>query len=143
MIKNQKPISINYHLKYICPNRKCKNEHWLSSKESKVKNFKIVCDCGKIFSPLPVKKIKICYKTIKTHKEQKIIGAEPGMDLPEVSEEIECAETIDDIKSNFAETLRAVGFTDELEISNIFEYAYAQCQTNDIAKLFKIGILNN
>jgi hypothetical protein len=143
MIKNQKPTNISYHLKYICPNRRCKNEHWLSSKEGKVKNFKIVCDCGKIFSPLPIKKIKICYTTIKKHKEKKIVQTEPVIDLSVATEEIEHVETIDDIKCKFAETLRAVGFTDELEILNIFDYAYAQCETNDIGKLFKIGVLNN
>jgi len=62
MTKNQKPTDISLSLKYICPNKKCRYDHWISLRESKIKNFKIVCDCGHIFCPKPIQKICIKYK---------------------------------------------------------------------------------
>lgn len=60
----QKPISQDVHFKYRCPSKQCTNEHWLSLKETQTKNFKVVCDCGKIFKPKRINKIKILYEKI-------------------------------------------------------------------------------
>jgi superfamily II DNA helicase RecQ len=63
--KNQKPTDIEAHIKYTCPNKKCKFDHWISLKEAQTKNFKIVCDCSTVFSPKPIQKILIKYKKFK------------------------------------------------------------------------------
>ncbi|MEX0595526.1 MAG: hypothetical protein WD512_03420 [Candidatus Paceibacterota bacterium] len=60
-MKNQKPIGLDLHFKYLCVNKDCGYHHWLSLKETQVKNFKIVCDCGTIFRPKRIKNIKINY----------------------------------------------------------------------------------
>lgn len=60
--KNLKPIDYDLHLKYLCPNSDCNAVHWVSLSEASVKNFKVVCYCGYIFSPKPIDKIKIKYK---------------------------------------------------------------------------------
>lgn len=59
--KNQKPIDVEASFKYVCPNPKCGFDHWISLKEAKTKEFKIVCDCNFVFSPKRIKKIKIAY----------------------------------------------------------------------------------
>lgn len=59
--KNQKPIEVEAHLRYKCPNIDCKFDHWISLKESATKNFRMVCECGQIFKPKIVKKIQIVY----------------------------------------------------------------------------------
>ena len=59
--KNQKPIDAEASFKYLCPNPKCRFDHWISLKEAKIKGFKIVCDCNFVFSPKRIKKIKIAY----------------------------------------------------------------------------------
>lgn len=59
--KNQKPIEIDAYLKYKCPNSSCGYNHWLTLKETQTKNFKVVCDCGSVFKPKQIHKIKIKY----------------------------------------------------------------------------------
>jgi hypothetical protein len=138
-----KPISADYYLKYICPKNTCKNEHWLSCKEAKVKGFKIVCDCGKVYSPLPIAKIKICYKKPKlnTYTEKKT-------SLPEnlVVDEIThtpTEETFEQLQDRFTETMLQLGFDDKNEILEILDQAYKVSNTHDVATLFRIGVLNS
>lgn len=57
--KNQKPIDTDIHLKYRC--KKCTQDHWLSLKEASTKNFKVVCDCGKVFGVRLVTGFKLRY----------------------------------------------------------------------------------
>lgn len=57
--KNQKPTEIDAHFKYRCP--KCCWNHWISLKEAKTKNFKIVCDCDTVFKPKQIKSLSIEY----------------------------------------------------------------------------------
>lgn len=59
--KNLKPIEYDIHLKYLCPNVSCCCPHWLSFKESSTKNFKVVCDCGQVFSINRTKSVNIEY----------------------------------------------------------------------------------
>lgn len=63
--KHQKPIDSDIHFKYICPNNKCSDTHWLSLKQTQTKNFKVVCDCGKVFSVKRIKTIKVKYYNSK------------------------------------------------------------------------------
>lgn len=77
--KNQKPIEIDAHFRYMCPLSSCGFFHWLSLKEVQTKNFKVVCDCGTIFKPKQILKLKAIYKKSnpdkKKHKED--IGVIP------------------------------------------------------------------
>lgn len=59
--KKEKPIEVDAHFKYRCPKEDCGYFHWLSLNEVKTQNFKIVCDCGTIFSPKKIQKLKIVY----------------------------------------------------------------------------------
>jgi hypothetical protein len=63
--KNLKPIDIDGHLQYRCPN--CAIDHWLSFKEARTKGFICVCDCGLTFT---VKRLIDC-KLIFKHKKKK------------------------------------------------------------------------
>jgi hypothetical protein len=60
------PIDVDVHFKYICPETECGDTHWISLSESKTKNFKIVCSCGKLIKPTRIKKIKVVYHNEKT-----------------------------------------------------------------------------
>lgn len=66
MQKNQKPIEADIHFKYRCPNKNCSVYHWLSLRECKTKNFRVVCECGSIFKPKQINTIKIVYKKVKS-----------------------------------------------------------------------------
>jgi hypothetical protein len=66
--KNQKPIDIDAHFKYKCPIISCGYDYWISLKQAQTKNFKIVCDCGEVFSPKPIESLKIVYK--KSNKKK-------------------------------------------------------------------------
>lgn len=74
IIKNVKFKEIDLHLKYTCPDSNCLQEHWLSIKEARVKNFKIVCECGSIFQPKQIKKLIFKYASINKNKASAIIG---------------------------------------------------------------------
>jgi hypothetical protein len=70
LLKNQKPIESDIHLKYRC--NKCARDHWLSIKEASTKNFKIVCDCGKVFGVRLVTGFKLRYSQKLVKKSIKI-----------------------------------------------------------------------
>lgn len=72
ILRNQKPIDIDAHLLYVCKNPNCRYSHWISLKESQTKNFKMVCDCGTIYSPKLIDKIKIIYKKDKVESKENI-----------------------------------------------------------------------
>lgn len=77
-MKNQKPIELDVHLKYQCPNSKCGYYHWLSLQETKIKNFKVVCECGQIFQPKRISKLKILYHntTKPIHKTNPVVSTD-------------------------------------------------------------------
>ena len=59
-MSNIKPIDADIRLKYICPSTECNAEHWLSIKEAKVQDFKVLCDvCDTVFTPKRVKSITV------------------------------------------------------------------------------------
>lgn len=70
--KNQIPIDVDLHLKYRCSNPDCGIEHWISLKEAKTLNFKVVCDCDWIIKPKRVKSIKIKYANLEKPKNQQL-----------------------------------------------------------------------
>lgn len=74
--KNLKPIDIDAHFKYKCPDSNCGFDHWLSLKECQTKGFKIVCDCGLIFKPKRINSININYSKEQISKPTKQIEPE-------------------------------------------------------------------
>lgn len=72
-MKKLKPVEIDATLRYICPNKKCGYDHWLSLKEAQTKNFKIVCDCGTVFKPKQIKKIKVSFVDEQIKQKQEVL----------------------------------------------------------------------
>ena len=141
MKKYLKPIEIDYHLKYICTEQSCKNEHWLSCREAKVIGFKIVCDCDTIYSPLPVSNIKIYYKKAKKKTVDIVQNLEKSnIQQPQEKEE-EPPETFEELQKRFIKVMSNLGFDDELEVLEILDRAYKIDSTHDVVKLFKICVL--
>lgn len=60
-MKNLKPIEVDAQFKYRCTDPECGSEQWLFLNQVKVKGFKLVCDCGAVYSIRPVADIKIKY----------------------------------------------------------------------------------
>jgi hypothetical protein len=102
-LKNQKPIDIDVHFKYRCPKLDCGYDHWLSLKESKTPEFKIVCDCGHVFKTKRVAKIKIVYE-----KTKPLIKKDESL---ETSKVIEKSKAPVDLKDSCVKLLVSYGFT--------------------------------
>jgi uncharacterized protein YbcC (UPF0753/DUF2309 family) len=128
--KNQKPIEIDAHFKYRCPKSNCGFDHWLSLKECQTKDFKIVCDCGFVFKPKKISKIKIVYSDIKLveNKEQpaKII------EKPKIPV---------DFKNDCGKLLISYGFTKE-EAIGLCEKAFEKNPVNSSGLLIKYILQN-
>lgn len=97
---NLKPIEYDVHFKYLCPNTSCCYPHWLSLKEVLIQDFKVVCDCGTVFSVKQIEKIKVRYaqgavgkRDIFAERAEKveIVKAEPD---DTIKEQTESSETI-------------------------------------------------
>lgn len=123
IIKNQTPIDCDAHFKYVCPNPKCSIQHWQSLQEVRVKNYKIVCDCGYIIKPKQVKSINIEYfeeKEIKsTQSSTKIIEKIPS-----------------DLMDKSVKILVTYGFTKEESVLMITD-AYEKNPTVECSTLVK------
>jgi len=152
----QKPIDIDAHFKYKCPNKDCFNEHWLSIKEVSIPNFKVVCEyCGIVFSPYNIVKICVYYtkdiidinenpKVFSLRQYKKIKPEEPPKEQKQTEpEKTIVVETIDQTKDRFIETMKELGFDNTQEILEMFDRAYTICPTNDIKTLFKIAVLES
>lgn len=116
--KNLRPTDIDAHIKYQCP--KCGIQHWISLKEAKTKNFKVVCDCDTVFKPKQIERLKIIYshnKKPKKEDSQEILV--PG-----------------EILNKCSSILITYGFTKQ-EADNMIKKAYIQNQTNDCVQLIK------
>jgi len=123
--KNQKPIDTDVHLKYCCPNINCKYDHWLSLREASTKNFKVVCDCGEIFSVKRVSRVKILY--VKSIAQQTQSKKDNSIPL--------------DILEKCCKLLVKYGFTDS-ESKKILDATYKQNPTDDCGELIKLAIKN-
>lgn len=141
-----KPIDVDAHFKYRCP--KCNIEHWVSLKEAKTKNFKVVCDCSKVFSPKRISKIKIMYATsAKPRKstqhsyspkinDEKSIFVDP--DKQEHNKEI-----VFDINKELLEKCQSIligyGFTHS-EANNLIKQTYYTNPSDDAMTLVKSAL---
>lgn len=124
---NQKPISLDLHLKYRCPNIDCGYTHWLSLQETQTKNFKVVCDCGVVFSPKRIKQVKLKYNTTKTKTE-----------IPHNTETkvILTNTTESSVLEKCVKALTQYGFT-KLESEDLVNRSFEIVQNNDISSIMK------
>ena len=125
--KSQKPIEHDIHLKYVC--LKCLQPHWLSFKEAQTKNFKVVCDCGRVFGVKRVKAFKIKYyddaPKIKKNKSKE------EDDVPLVKKEI----PIDFLKEG-SRILVGYGFTPD-EADSLLRSTFEDNSELTLAELIK------
>jgi hypothetical protein len=122
-MKKIKPIDIDLHLKYLCPN--CGAICWLSLRESKTVGYINVCDiCHDTFKVKTIHKITIQYKNNKSvgkaiEKNQKTsIIFDPDTRLKSIS------------------SLVGYGFTQK-EASELVDDTFDIFKTNDIGILVK------
>lgn len=120
--KNQKPTEIDAHLKYNCPN--CGVQHWISLRQAKTKNFKIVCDCDTVFQPKKILKISVTYSKKSSHIEK--VNSQENV-IPS------------DILNKCAGILVGYGFTKK-EAENMVKQAYVKDATDDCVKLIKYAL---
>lgn len=134
-IKKLKPIDADIHLKYRCPNPDCHIDHWLSLLETQTKNFKVVCDCGTIFLPKRISKIK----TIYSKKPKQVPSVESSIESTK-EKTIEKTNTIDRaILDSSSAVLCVYGFTKKEAIDLILE-AYDKNPTEDSGELVKLAL---
>ena len=132
MKKNLKPIDSDINFKYRCPNLDCGYFHWLSIKEAKTKNFKVVCDCGTIFKPKLIKNIEIIYeelveKKVESPTEEKLVVTENKIPL--------------DLQQECVKILIGYGFTKQ-ECLELTQKAYVKNPINNIGSFIKYIIQN-
>lgn len=121
--KNLKPIEHDVHLKYLCPNSSCCCPHWLSFKEASTKNFKVVCDCGQVFTVNRISNINIQYfeHIVLESLDRKNSGVFETENKP-IVEQIKQEKTIKELAIDLMKTY---GFT-ELESSGMIDKAMAE-----------------
>lgn len=132
-LKNQKPIEIDAHFKYRCPQLSCGFDHWLSLKESQTKGFKVVCDCGYVFRPKRISKIKIVYADIQPVPQP----AKP----PESEKVIEKPKIPVDFKNSCVKLLVSYGFTKD-ESMSLCEKAFEKNPVTSSGLLIKYILQN-
>lgn len=123
-LKSQKPIEVDASFRYKCPSENCDNEHWLFIRQTQVKNFKIVCECGLVFKPKQIKNIKIIYE--KSTNNRKI--------TKDIVDSIPV-----DLLNNCAKILSGYGF-DLDESKELIKKSYDSYKINDIGSLIKIAL---
>ena len=101
--KSLKPIELDAQFKYRCPNPQCGSEHWLFLNQTRVKGFKIVCDCNIVYSVKRIKNIKPIYPKKKI---QPVVEQQPE---PEQTVEIN-TETTDHLNKAY-KILEHYGFS--------------------------------
>lgn len=130
--KNQKPIEHDIHLKYIC--QQCGIPHWLSFKEAQTKNFKIVCDCGDVFTVKRVKAFKIKYYDDAVAKSPSI---QKPVVLPQTPISTPLSNTISpNLLEQTVKALLSYGFTSD-EAADLVTKSYNANPNNDIVSLVK------
>jgi len=131
--KSQKPIEIDAHFKYRCPQSNCGFDHWLSLTESQTKGFKVVCDCGYIFKPKRISKIKIVYVDIQPVPQP--------VKPPEPEKVIEKPKIPVDFKNSCVKLLVGYGFTKDESIS-LCEKAFEKNPVTSSGLLIKYILQN-
>lgn len=122
--KNQKPIEADIAFKYKCPAENCYGEHWLSLKETQVKYFRIVCECGFVFRPKQIKNIKIIYEKVKSKQKH----------ITDITDTISV-----DLLNKCVKILSGYGFGLD-ESKELIKKSYKSCETNDIKTLIETSL---
>ena len=139
--KHQKPIDFDIHLKYKCS--KCGYDHWLSYRETSTKNFKFVCDCGKVYKPKRIVGFKLKYeqdisKVRPLVEENHTVQEPPQVEiLPEVKPVVQpIPEPNKELISKASELLIGYGFTPTESVS-IVKKVYGEKPCDDYVALVK------
>jgi hypothetical protein len=127
--KNQKPIDIDAHFKYRCPDKDCGYDHWISLKQSQTKKFKIVCDCGTVFIPKRISKIKVLYESVESSSNKQPTEKNISVEIP--------VETLD----SCVNLLTGYGFT-KSEAIDLIKNAYIKCENKESSNLIKFALQN-
>lgn len=123
-MKKIKPVDIDLHLKYLCPN--CGAICWLSLRETKTVGYISVCDiCHDTFKVKTIDKITIQYKHNKKQIEKPIEKNEKTTIIFDP-----------DTRLKSVDSLVKYGFTNK-EASELVQDAFDIFKTNDIAILVK------
>jgi len=131
--KSQKPIDVDAHFKYRCPKSSCGFDHWLSLKECRTKAFKVVCDCGYVFKPKRISKIKIVYENTQSV---------PKIDtITESKDVIEKPKIPIDFRNSCVKLLVSYGFTKDESIS-LCEKAFEKNPVTSSGLLIKYVLQN-
>jgi hypothetical protein len=133
IIKSQKPIEIDAHLRYVCKNPDCGYTHWLSLKETQTKDFKVVCDCGRIFKPKRVLNVKIVYRQKPKKQQDEQPQKQHFVNLSDIARQ----EELDiDTLNKCVKILVGYGFT-KSESEQLLRNSFSSNPTNDCASLIK------
>lgn len=103
--KDIEPIETDSSIKYLCPN--CSNAHWISLREAKIKNFKIVCECNTVIVPKRIKKLKTVFHKTKI-KPQQIKQKSPVVIPPVPKSNLSY-----EIQQKCIDSLKTFGYTEE------------------------------
>jgi hypothetical protein len=108
-----KPTDYDISFKYVCPNKKCNNEHWLFLRETRTKKFKVVCDCGTVFGVKRIKNITISYFKNKKFLSPPLVPKQPISSLNGVPIEVleSCAKILDDYGFTRTESIDLISKT--------------------------------
>lgn len=132
--KNQKPVGLDIHLKYRCPNHDCGYIHWISLLEAQTQNFKIVCDCGIVFKPKKINKVQILYAKKNPVKSKIPVHRDENQTTNIVNSPSET------ILKKAVSYLTSLGFT-EPEAINALNKTYSKQPTNNISTWIKNTLL--
>jgi hypothetical protein len=135
--KNLKPIDIDAHFKYVCPNVDCGNIHWLSLLEAKTNNFKIVCYCGTISKPRTIKNVNIEYAEVESAK----IDIKDEVTNKQEHRKVVRLELSLDLLQKCVKTLVTYGFTEQ-ESNTLIRYSFDQKPTQNVSDLIKLALQN-
>lgn len=123
-MNKQKPIDYDIHLKYRCS---CGQDHWLSYNEASTKNFKIVCECSKVFGVKKIVKFKLKYETPKAKKVK-----EEAKNEDSISQNKPCSELL----SKSVKLLIGYGFSAQ-EASDLICESYQANHVDELISLVK------
>lgn len=132
--KNQKPIEIDAHLKYVCDS--CGLQHWVSLKQASTKQFIVVCDCNNIFGVKTIKRLKVCYNKRKQKPEP---VQEHKQTQAEKTEQQTPREISKELLEKSINVLSTFGFTKKESESMIIN-AYSSNPIDDCVNLVKYSL---
>lgn len=137
--KRLRPVNSDISLEYKCPN--CEGSHWLFFRETKLKNFKIACECGSILIPQQTHTVKLIYnETVKAKikTEHEVCGNSKKQQYKEAVEEKEdSTKTVllsERTLSECCKTLKYFGFDKQEAIEKI-THAHSILNSDNIKDL--------